>query len=536
MSENKSLILFQAGPVQSFIAAAKSTRDLWSGSYMLSWLMAAAAKALTETAQTPVEQTIVFPMLSELGVYKLQTGIKDNEKTLLNPAMPNRFLAVVSTDKAEACAKAAEKAFRDELTAIADAVWEFLKKEENAKDEWKARWDKQIELFPEITWQTCPLEGDNYKAAYKRCQRLLAARRNTREFVQFITDNDQEKAVKDALTGKEEVIGDEHFQKTVCPEEGPYGAISLIKRFWHEEYLGENYFKGRKKEFYTPVTYQSVPDIAKKNTEPKNPYVAVIAMDGDQMGKWMDGERMLAGAASDLELHHKAFSGKLAIFSNECAGKIVREHGGQLVYAGGDDVVAMLPATRVFDCVCELREKFQEKVGADKTGTLADVSCGIAIAYEKYPLQRMVKEAQLAEKRAKNEYGRGAFAFSLLKHGGEIVHWGAKWDSEAKALFKEYCKYQKEELVSGRFPYALAGFLAPYKLDEKIPTQSLDVPGLINAELETVLARQVTQESACNTLRDLCRAYIKELGESETPQWDDFLKLFLSAAFIYRKR
>ena len=43
MPQEKSLVLFQAGPVQPFIAAARSTRDLWSGSYMLSWLMAAAA-------------------------------------------------------------------------------------------------------------------------------------------------------------------------------------------------------------------------------------------------------------------------------------------------------------------------------------------------------------------------------------------------------------------------------------------------------------------------------------------------------------
>jgi CRISPR-associated protein Cmr2 len=37
----------QIGPVQDFIAQARSTRDLWSGSYLLSWLMAAGLKALS---------------------------------------------------------------------------------------------------------------------------------------------------------------------------------------------------------------------------------------------------------------------------------------------------------------------------------------------------------------------------------------------------------------------------------------------------------------------------------------------------------
>jgi hypothetical protein len=42
-----AFLKFQLGPVQEFIAAARSTRDLWSGSYVLSWLMAAGLKALS---------------------------------------------------------------------------------------------------------------------------------------------------------------------------------------------------------------------------------------------------------------------------------------------------------------------------------------------------------------------------------------------------------------------------------------------------------------------------------------------------------
>ncbi len=38
---SKSLLKLQIGPVQESIAQARSTRDLWSGSYLLSWLMAA---------------------------------------------------------------------------------------------------------------------------------------------------------------------------------------------------------------------------------------------------------------------------------------------------------------------------------------------------------------------------------------------------------------------------------------------------------------------------------------------------------------
>ena len=51
-----ALLKFQIGPVQDFIAAARSTRDLWSGSYLLSWLVAAGIRKLKE-----VGGELIFP-------------------------------------------------------------------------------------------------------------------------------------------------------------------------------------------------------------------------------------------------------------------------------------------------------------------------------------------------------------------------------------------------------------------------------------------------------------------------------------------
>ena len=127
---SSAVLIFQAGPVQTFIAAARSTRDLWSGSYMLSWLVASAAKAALETAGAGAD-AVVFPRLDALGVYKTLTRdfspTSPSLETLLTPAMPNRFAVRVPADGAEAAARAAENAFRDELKRIADAVWAHLK-------------------------------------------------------------------------------------------------------------------------------------------------------------------------------------------------------------------------------------------------------------------------------------------------------------------------------------------------------------------------------------------------------------------------
>jgi hypothetical protein len=38
IERDRALLAFSIGPVQSFIAAARRVRDLWTGSYLLAWL------------------------------------------------------------------------------------------------------------------------------------------------------------------------------------------------------------------------------------------------------------------------------------------------------------------------------------------------------------------------------------------------------------------------------------------------------------------------------------------------------------------
>ena len=697
-----AFLIFQAGPVQDFIAAARSTRDLWSGSYMLSWLTGNAMKAITDQIGP---DSMIFPALRGLGIFDIlnkdtyesvsYTGregksetlwqrlyddgsIEDKKKNaerLLNPAMPNRFFAIVPEEQAEDLAKAAEQAFRDAYKEIANHCWKrFLQHVEsidstlNVKD-WKVPWDKQVELLPEITWQVMPVEKDieqikqkveqlpamqeeksslktikaliklatetipkddrdsryytsvqkdtlnnwgiTWSLNYALCDYALAARRNTRDFVSFKTDSKQDGASKDMLTGKEEIIGTPEFWGSI-PEkdsffnknEGPYGSTSIIKRFWCRG--DHNYLFGKlginESIFNQVVSADSVPDVAKKNNltgndlkkkreKSSNPYVAVIALDGDSMGKWMSGEKapsflqQISGKAPDyfkgLKIgddllrpltpsYHLQFSESLANFANHIAGKVIKHCDGQLIYAGGDDVLAMIPATKAIHCVQLLRAAFrgdsaylQKMSDANKLeldipndgfikvglgyplimpGMDADVSCGIAIAHKNYPLQRMVKEAQIAEKRAKNEYNRGALAVSLLKRGGEIVHWGCKWHNGSLNLFNTYNDLRKDGKVSARFPYALAQFLAPYELEKEEFIDSLDIKSLIASELSHVLGQQVTDSESRKTLQEASEIYLQQVTEGygeegdKKIKWGDFVKLFLTAAFIERER
>ena len=169
-------------------------------------------------------------------------------------------------------------------------------------------------------------------------------------------------------------------------------------------------------------------------------------------------------------------------------------------------------------------------------GGRAEVSCGIAIAHAHHPLQQVVAEARRAEHRAKHDYGRSAFAVSLLKRGGEIIHWGANWQDGALPLFRKFLEMTLQEKVSKRFPYVLAGLLAPYRLQdgaEKFAPE-FHPREVIAGELEQVLARQVEDKEQRPLLREMSLAYLDALDRKK--RWGDFEKLFLSAAFIGRGR
>jgi len=649
---------FQIGPVQEFIAAAKSTRDLASGSYLLAWLTAQAIKAVTDEIGP---DCVVFPSLRGQPVFdllhqplfqqiKLQ-GKKGKEETLwdriydvshdpdgvrklLRPTLPNRFCVLVPSDCGEDLARKAEAAVHKTLREAGDCIWPEIKKGYCGKEgdeetrEWqkfeptkcdRQRWDRQLELFPQITWSVTPWnkiddkstdlqdalkdnvalalkvpeadrrkyfypfnQGFYWQAHLQNSVNKMAVRRNLRDFEQLKTDEEQDGSPKDRLTGRDEVIG-----KT------PYSAISLIKRFFFESVIQPK-INCREGVFWAAAGYADTRSISERNrlsedemaqrkTKSANPYIAVIAMDGDHMGKWMSGEKSrpllekLAGKAPEYfkslglsetvqraltPSYHAQFSEALANFSLHVADKVVSVYGGQLIYAGGDDVLAMLPSSEALECAMALRccfrgekmpENIERRLGqadqpvASKEGNgfvdagtgyplmmpgfEADVSCGIAIGHYSHPLQALVREAQSAEKRAKADevYSRSAFAVNLVKRSGEIIHWGGKWDSAALPLFSKFCELTDDGTLSGRFPYALAALLRPYDFENAPPDAIFK--DVVLKELKHVVGRQ-----SDNKLNDLPHAgrYLDECVKNK--RWQDFVNLFLAAAFINRQR
>ncbi|MCC7429220.1 type III-B CRISPR-associated protein Cas10/Cmr2, partial [bacterium] len=239
-----------------------------------------------------------------------------------------------------------------------------------------------------------------------------------------------------------------------------------------------------------------------KSLKETTSYYAILSMDGDRMGKWLSGEKtlewsnsvhssLLPQLGSDEKIkeilknkrvvtasYHSMISTALKNFSLQLVKKVVEEeHYGKLVYSGGDDVLALLPLSELFEVMRKLRFYFSGSVNTElgkigkkdsqthfgnswieldgkllpTLGHNATASVGVAIAHQKTNLAYVLRESRKAEKMAKNS-GRNKFAITVLKRSGEVSKTVQPWnfgDFDTITDFTEpLLKALKEEKLS----------------------------------------------------------------------------------------
>ncbi len=241
-------------------------------------------------------------------------------------------------------------------------------------------------------------------------------------------------------------------------------------------------------------------------------YYALLLMDGDRMGQMLSGDPQWAISYCDsfhpqvkdgFKKHaanqpaikdygaqkralspnrHLAISGALNDFSLTVVRHVVEEeHLGRVIYAGGDDVLAMLPVVDALPAAQRLRHAYSgidpaHEGGRDPRGlTLhkgfailkgklmrmmghtATASCGIVIAHHQAPLAAVRRELEAAERRAKNA-GRDRFSITVIKRSGGALELTAEWGEPLKLLNDLRC-FLREEGVSRRAVYNTAEWL-----------------------------------------------------------------------------
>ncbi len=146
-------------------------------------------------------------------------------------------------------------------------------------------------------------------------------------------------------------------------------------------------------------------------------FYALLLADGDRLGRLV----------SDLK--GEFVSEALAEFTRKTP-EIVRDHDGVAVYAGGDDVLAMLPTRTALACATALSDAYRRAfagTGRD-TGAAATLSAAVVFAHVRLPLNHVLGEAhRLLDDVAKDGNGRDSLAAAVLKPGGPYCEWVSTW-------------------------------------------------------------------------------------------------------------
>ncbi|WP_297727928.1 type III-B CRISPR-associated protein Cas10/Cmr2 [Limnohabitans sp. Rim8] len=326
-------------------------------------------------------------------------------------------------------------------------------------------------------------------------------------------------------------------------------------------------------------------------------YYSLLMMDGDRMGAILAGDETTHTAISYLKSFHPkvrsgfnkqaernarlkaygdqpraispnrhlAISGALNDFSQTVVRHVLeQEHLGRVLYAGGDDVLAMLPTADLLSAMQRLRHAYSGSAPHDAqtdwgmvrnrqgdvrhqlvlnkgfawlNGRLmrmmspqATASTGAVIAHDQAPLGAVLQALRAAEKRAKNEGGRNAFSITVVKRSGGMLslteHWG-----EPMALLHALIAFLRTEGTSRRAVFNSLDWMR-------------DLPEPTNADTTTMLAtllsyqfdRQSQDGSQANKDAPALAQRLATLCAAQTKQPLNWLANFMGVAeFLARE-
>lgn len=168
-----------------------------------------------------------------------------------------------------------------------------------------------------------------------------------------------------------------------------------------------------------------------------SPYYAIVLADGDRMGQFIDG-------FSEIE-DHRRVSMTLSLFSDRCREIVEnQDHKGCLIYAGGDDVLALVPVHTVLDCARALADSFGDAFRNEfQDGDLPSLSVGVAVCHHTEPLQDALATARMAERIAKSfdPERKNSLAIVMSKRSGVDISIAGSWSSADGEPFDDRLKW-----------------------------------------------------------------------------------------------
>lgn len=507
---NEYVLIVSIGPVQGFIAAARRSRDLWSGSWLLSEMAKSGARSLHRAGAE-----LIFPC-------------PENPERDLMPDSPlsvgNKIQVVITAgneDDVRRLADEAAAAARARFREIAEQARADLLKR-NAKGLREMIWNGQVEDYVESQSAWARIVNGDYKGSVELASSVLAARKATRDFAPSALSASDERYMlpKSSLDGARETVLQETLNDTLrrllglsqaeqldcagvakrlggdseqftpfsrvaahawlkklpsdalkdlakaydplvglelatrvsgnngCYRDMPYDA-QFCYRFRLETAIRDNSTDAACSE-----ALQGLLDVLKplwRDHGQPCPYGVLLLADGDRMGELLD--------RADNRASHQKVTRALSAFAGN-VNTLVRAHEGHAVYAGGDDVLAFVPLNTAYDCAKALSERFVadlEPIARELGLATPTLSVGLGISHIMEPLGNIRELAKTAEKAAKGDTStrpRNAIGITLDVRSGATTTLRIRWDDHAgQRAFRDWIDAYARQGIPTRVAY-----------------------------------------------------------------------------------
>lgn len=317
------------------------------------------------------------------------------------------------------------------------------------------------------------------------------------------------------------------------------------------------------------------------NIAPPFQYLALLRMDGDDMGKWLGGGQPLL---LDQTLHpdtgawlrglfpanhrlwreqrrmtpatHAAISRACNAFALTVVPALVHEKLAYLIYAGGDDVLALVSLDDALELARDIRLAFgghmeiengRKETGFKKGrgffwirekliqtfGKRAGLSGSYVVFHHKYPLQVAVEESRRAEEWAKSVKDKDALAIHIIRRSGQPTHCRIRWTNEDGSAdpvhdLSEIARAVSAKVLSPRFFTILKGLLERPEA-EQLPPEAIEL--LLKRELGRHWDNDQTEQAQLS--QDTVQSAIWEL-RSQTPCREEWLAALEATVFLAR--
>lgn len=364
------------GPVFDTINLSSSPAALWAASYFFSSLTANICAVLTEDYAID-HKDIVSPYY-------------DKDSALLNQnngvgLFHDRIIFRVSSDFDISCFEEIRK------TAIDHTAKQFgLNSEKNLA----YLYDYIMVSYKKFEGNNPIIDSEKLLDCLELAKPFVFSQETNPLFDLFINapiDKDDEDDVEPPKKGKNEAIK------------------SLIHNF--------KSFQLVKHKDETSCILKSIKDIVRtrrKTGLKKYKYYAIVRADGDSMSK------LIKTLGDDDKINR--FSQTCLQYCSDVAGTVA-EYDGVTIYAGGDDLLAILPcqsgddAKTVFHFIQDTNKLFREAFkDFDVHPTL---SFGVTIAYYRFPLYEALEDSYFMLSDYAKKNGKNAVAVRLQKHSGQ---------------------------------------------------------------------------------------------------------------------